>query len=147
MRLKHLKVDMLETQSVAVSDEEGRRRIIIHASNNEPTIGLYDKNENLRASFSLDALDNPSITLRKDDEKALIAIFLTEDNEPLIKIYDRDEQTRLAVYMMENRPAINFYDNHEKLRMSLYLSENGDASLKMYDATEKVINTVEPSPT
>lgn len=125
-------------RSFVVRDGQGRWRAklgtVIPAGQTEehPSLGLLDANENLRARLAVDA-EGPRLELYSAKGQAVAEVCELQDG-PRVALFDANGNTRISLKVVSERGSFAYLfspDGKQNLRLELFSS--GQATLVMQD--------------
>jgi hypothetical protein len=125
-------------RSFVVRDGQGRWRAklgtVIPAGQTEehPSLGLLDANENLRACLAIDA-EGPRLALYSAKGQGVAEVSEFQDG-PRVALFDANGNTRISLKVSEDGSFAYLFSPDGKQHLRLELFSSGQATLVMQDA-------------
>ena len=131
-------VSVIAAEEFQLVDKKGRIRAVLAFDDDEPGLYLFDREENLRASFCLDEGGEPCLDML-DKGEITRAVLWVNEGESGLNLCDEEGMFRVQIYASgdDEGHGVVLVDRAEHVCAMFEVGEDGEGSLDFYDKKER----------
>src|SRR5436309_10393503 len=129
---------IVTAQQFRLTDKSGRLRAVLGLEDGEPSLSLYDAQEELRLWVGIGEDGEPGVVFYDKMGIARASLGLGEEGDPGIHLLDKDENLRAVLSLESNgEPGLDLLDRNEKDRINLGLLDGEGACVIFSDECDQ----------